>query len=231
MEVYPSDGSSKYWSRRGIATWLADRFVEMPRTIVGIDHGFSFPLLYFQKYRLKHDWHAFLADFCDHWPTDQAGVSVQLVRENACGNGSLRCGESRWRRLVDREAKAKSVFHFDVPGSVAKSTHAGLPWLRFLREQCSPNLHFWPFDGWQVPHSKHVIAEMYPALWNKEFPKEDRTQDQHDAFVIATWLQKTDREGLLPDFFEKPNDPRVATIAKLEGWILGMVGNDSSDPI
>jgi hypothetical protein len=31
-----------------------------------------------------------------------------------------------------RAGAAKSVFHFDVPGSVAKSTHAGLPWLRYL---------------------------------------------------------------------------------------------------
>jgi hypothetical protein len=26
-------------------------------------------------------------------------------------------------------ARAKSVFHLDVPGSVAKSTPAGIPWL------------------------------------------------------------------------------------------------------
>ena len=29
--------------------------------------------------------------------------------------------------------EAKSVFHFDVQGSVAKSTHAGLPWIKALR--------------------------------------------------------------------------------------------------
>jgi len=32
-----------------------------------------------------------------------------------------------------RTGAAKSVFHFDMPDSVANSTHAGLPWLLYLR--------------------------------------------------------------------------------------------------
>jgi hypothetical protein len=28
-----------------------------------------------------------------------------------------------------------AVFHFDVQGSVAKSTHARIPWLRFIRQR------------------------------------------------------------------------------------------------
>ena len=43
---------------------------------------------------------------------------------------------------------AKSVFHFDVQGSVAKSTRAGIPWLRFIRQRLGARIHFWPFDGW-----------------------------------------------------------------------------------
>ena len=39
---------------------------------------------------------------------------------------------------------------FHVPGSVAKSTHAGLPWLRYLRQQMGTRVHFWPFDGWVI---------------------------------------------------------------------------------
>lgn len=35
-------------------------------------------------------------------------------------------------------ARAKSAFHFDVQDSVAKSTHCGLPWLRYLRQQRIP---------------------------------------------------------------------------------------------
>lgn len=34
-------------------------------------------------------------------------------------------GNAHWRRLTEERAgAAKSVFHFDVQGSVAKSTHA-----------------------------------------------------------------------------------------------------------
>jgi hypothetical protein len=38
-------------------------------TLVGIDHGFSFPLAYFERYRLSSNWQDFL-DFQHHWPTD-----------------------------------------------------------------------------------------------------------------------------------------------------------------
>lgn len=50
-------------------------------------------------------------------------------------SGAARCGHSRWRRLTEIRAGGKSVVHFDVPGSAAKSTHAGIPWLRFLRKR------------------------------------------------------------------------------------------------
>jgi len=60
-------------------------------------------------------------------------------------------GDARWRRPTEERAgTAKSVFHFDVQGSVAKSTHAGIPWLRFIRQQLGQRIHFWPFDGWKI---------------------------------------------------------------------------------
>jgi hypothetical protein len=44
-------------------------------------------------------------------------------------------------RASKEERGAKSVFHFDVPGSVAKSTHAGLPWLKYLRQKMGERVH------------------------------------------------------------------------------------------
>ena len=141
-------------------------------TLVGIDHGFSFPLNYFQQNHLPLNWTAFLDDFQRHWPTDQ-DVYVDFVRDGACGNAAARSGGRRWRRLtVVRAGGAKSVFHFDMQGSVAKSTHAGLPWLRYLRRQTADQLHFWPFDGWSVPAGRSVVAEVYPSLWSRSFPRE-----------------------------------------------------------
>lgn len=41
VEVEPPPSPRKYWTRRGLAEWLAKRLsVDVP-TIVGIDHGFS----------------------------------------------------------------------------------------------------------------------------------------------------------------------------------------------
>jgi hypothetical protein len=141
-EVLPPPSPRKYWTRRGIAHWLAARLAEDVPTIVGIDHGFSFPLRYFEAHQLAPDWPTFLEDFQRHWPTDAEHTYVDFVRDGAAGNGAARTGNARWRRMTEQRAgSAKSVFHFDVQGSVAKSTHAGIPWLLYLRRQFGARLH------------------------------------------------------------------------------------------
>lgn len=70
VEVLPPPSPRKYWTRKGIAEWLVKQIAEGPPAIIGIDHGFPFPLRYFEKYELLHDWNVFLDDFCAHWPTD-----------------------------------------------------------------------------------------------------------------------------------------------------------------
>ena len=69
--------------------------------------------------------------------------------------------------------------------TLAKSTHAGIPWLRFIRRERGDRVHFWPFDGWDIPLGKSAIAEVYPALWSRSFAREGCTGDQHDAYSIA----------------------------------------------
>ncbi len=157
QEVAPPPSLRKYWTRKAIAERLAERLSEGLATLVGIDHGFSFPLKYFEKYGLPYNWIVFLNDFQEHWPTDEDCTYVDFVRDGACGNGAARGGDSRWRRITEVRAGAKSVFHFDVPGSVAKSTHAGIPWLRFVRMRVGDRIHFWPFDGWKVPPGKSAV--------------------------------------------------------------------------
>ncbi|MGZ4845831.1 MAG: hypothetical protein ACXV7C_09210 [Candidatus Angelobacter sp.] len=223
-EVAPPPSPRRYWTRREIAEWLVANLSVGPPSIVGIDHGFSFPLRYFQEHHLPLDWPLFLDDFQQHWPTDEDHTYVDFVRDGLYGNAAARSGDSRWRRLTELHARtAKSVFHFDVPGAVAKSTHAGLPWLRYLRQHLGSRVHFWPFDGWQFPPNTSVIAEVYPALWNKGFPSEGRTADQQDAFAIAEWLRRADIAGTLSDFLCPVLAPADREIAKIEGWILGIV--------
>jgi hypothetical protein len=63
--------------------------------------------------------------------------------------------------IESRTSSAKSVFNFDVKqGCVAFSTHAGIPWLRYIREQLGTRVHFWPFDGWDIPAGRSAIVEV-----------------------------------------------------------------------
>jgi len=121
------------------------------------------------------------------------------------------------------------VFHFDVQGSVAKSTHSGIPWLRFIRQQLGPKIHFWPFDGWEIPAGRSAIAEVYPALWSRSFPNDGRTPDQHDAFSIASFLSRADRDSSLSALLRPDLTPAELTVAKVEGWILGVNGKKRAD--
>jgi hypothetical protein len=224
VEVMPPL-SGRYWTRRKVAECLVELLTEQPRTLVGIDHGFSFPLRYFEGHKLELDWPAFLDDFQKHWPTDERSTYVDFVRKGKVGDGAARTGDPHWRRVTERHSHgAKSVFQFGVPGSVATSTHAGIPWLRFIRQRMGERVHFWPFDGWDVPAGRSAIAEVYPALWNLSFAIEDRTNDQHDAFCIAAWLRYADRRGTLADFVNPEMTDEERDGAHYEGWILGLSG-------
>ena len=224
VEVQPPPSARKYWTRREIAEWLVERLSGNERALVGIDHGFSFPLQYFQFHRLPLDWIEFLEDFRRHWPTDEEHMYVDFVREGQAGDVDFRSGDRRWRRLTEKRAGgAKSVFHFDVPGTVAKSTHVGLPWLRYIRRRVGEIVHFWPFDGWEIPDGRSAVVEVYPSLWKHSFPREERSPDQHDAFSVASWLRKADLDGSLIRFLRPSLKQDERTVAEIEGWILGIM--------
>lgn len=220
-EVLPPVGPKKYWTRRGLAEWLIDTLDVRVPTIIGIDHGFSFPMRYFERHGLHPDWQEFLDDFCAHWPTDGPHTYVDFVRNGSVGNGAARMGERHWRRLTEEATgSAKSVFHFDVQGSVAKSTHSAIPWLRKTR-QARPQVHFWPFDGWDPEPGASVVVEAYPRLWSALYAQDARTSDQQDAYAIARWLRDAVRCGELDQAFEPPSNESVAMTGRVEGWILG----------
>lgn len=212
-------GRRRNWCRQELTSWLLGQIASTHRIVVGLDFSFSLPMSYFQRYGLR-SWDAFLLDFAQHWPTDQEDKTVEDCRSNNARTGSV-----DELRLTERwTSSAKSNFQFDVQGQVAKSTHAGIPWLRHIRSEVGSQLHFWPFDGWQVPSEKSLIAEVYPSILRRRFPREDRTVDQHDAFAIASWLQETSRAKRLEQFYcNPPLTAQQRKIAKLEGWILGIM--------
>jgi hypothetical protein len=224
VQVQPPPSPRRYWTRRGLAEWLCEELAADIPTLVGIDHGFSFPLEYFYRYGLPRDWQNFLLDFQKHWPTHEPHTYIDFIRHGHIGEGEKRMGENTWLRLTEQwTATAKSVLLFDVQGSVAKSTFAGLPWLLYLRNWCKRPIHFWPFDGWEVPEGRSVVAEVYPALWMRRFNREGRDGDEHAAFATAAWLQRADRDGSLRSYLNPPLMPEVRDIAAVEGWILGVV--------
>lgn len=224
-EVPPPRSPRKYWTRRGIAEWLCEQLLTPEPKIVGIDHAFSFPVQYFEMHGLPLDWPSFLEDFRHHWPTDEDHTYVDFVREDLCGNGLARTGDAAWFRLTERwTAAAKSVFRFDVQGAVAKSTHAGLPWLLYLREHCGDRVHFWPFDGWDIPSGKSAVVEVYPSLWVRRFPNDgQRNGDQQAAYAVSAWLRRADLDDSLAMFFHPPLALGEQSQAQVEGWILGVV--------
>ncbi len=215
-----ADGRTRNWCRQEVAEFLIAEARSGKMFIAGIDHGFSFPLSYFRKYGIE-SWSSFLDDFCALWPMTCSDVSVDSVRNR--GEGPPRMGEPDELRLTEKwTSSAKSVFLFDVQGSVAKSTHAGLPWLKHIRDEAGENIHFWPFDGWRVPPGKSVIAEVYPSLVRRRYPSAERTPDQQDAYSVARWLAEACRSRTLSRYYDPPLSESERATANLEGWILGV---------
>ncbi len=216
--VSPSQHFSN-WNRNEVADYCQSIIDSGNKALIGIDHGFSFPLSYMKRYNIGH-WDDFLQDFATHWPTSDPGSSVELFRDD-----NPRQGETSEFRLCERwTATAKSVFQFDVQGSVAKSTFTGLPWLNWLRQNPDNRgkVHFWPFDGFMIPENKCVLVEAYPALYKRRYDKGDRTADEHDAWSTAAWMRDCDRRGTLEQYFKPPLTPDEILLASLEGWILGV---------
>jgi hypothetical protein len=88
-EVLPPPSPRKYWSRRGIAEWLVERLDEDAPTLVGIDHGFSFPLRYFEAHGLKPDWPAFLDELREpQWSSVHKSIEICCVTRHGVDSNS-----------------------------------------------------------------------------------------------------------------------------------------------
>lgn len=215
-------GRSANWTRREIADWMVELARSGQSFIAGIDHGFSFPIDYFQRYGLNC-WSDFLSDFVQYWPTDRLNTTVDSIRRQRSLLPDRSGGNTEFRLTEKWSSSAKSVFHFDVQGSVAKSTHAGLPWILRLKNEVGDRLHFWPFEGWQIPAGKSVVAEVFPSIFRNRYLREGRKPDQQDAYAIARWLYESDQHGFLESFFAPRLTDDQLRQARLEGWILGLM--------
>lgn len=74
----PTEGV-KNWSRLEVAQHCLEILELDEPVIIGIDHAFSFPMSYMQRYGLT-GWDNFLQDFMRHWPTADPHTYVDFVR-------------------------------------------------------------------------------------------------------------------------------------------------------
>jgi hypothetical protein len=216
VEVRPGAAPGRRWSRILVADWLAELLRGTGPAVVGIDHCFSFPRAWLDARGLA-TWDAFLSRFCAEWATERDAVA-------RCRPPGAYGDERERLRLCERwTSSAKSVFQFGMNGEVATSSHAGIPWLRRLRRDLGPAVHFWPFDGWSPPPGRHVVAEVYPSILRRRFPRAERTPDQQDAYAVAEWLRTRDAAGLLDAYFTPGLTREERAVAKVEGWVLGVL--------
>jgi len=212
-----TNGEEGHWTRKGLCHQLLDILYEARRqdapVIVGIDHAFSFPIAYVEE----ASWPGFLRRFIGQWPTEEISVS-QAVKQRP-----ITADPTALRIAETRTVSAKSVFSFQ-PHGVAHSTFAGLPWLLRLKEQTGDSVHFWPFDGFEIPVGKSVVTEVYPSLFRRLFTAPSHLNEhQRDAWLVSRWLQDRDQAGLLSAYFSPPLTPSERDAVKLEGWILGVM--------
>ncbi len=120
--------------------------------------------------------------------------------------------------VVDYNVKVR--VKTDGSGVVYRETVS--EWSQYLRHQLGDRTHFWHFDGWEILHSRSAVVELYPALWKHAYAIEGRTGDQHDAFVMASWLHEADRDGRLVAALGPKLAPADRMVAMVEGWILGV---------
>jgi hypothetical protein len=206
------------WDRERLAAWLLDRLLEDAPTIVGIDHAFSYPLKALDE-TTRRTWEEFLEWFEVRWPTRYKTVKECLATNLEILNeykGALRLTDS-W---VPTAMPLCSGWEGNGP-NVFFSTHAGIPWLHWLRREGADRIHFWPFDGFAVPPGKSVVAEVYPRLFRRRYQTRF-TGDARDAWLVCQWLKDRDEKDCLAPCFKPPLDEAEVRQARVEGWIFGV---------
>ena len=146
----------------------------------------------------------------------QATATVPAGWAITAGKGSPRSARAAPGRCSTARCRARRP----IP-----RTQAFLGW-RFIRRRLGDRVHFWPFDGWEVPAGRSsAVVEVHPTRWAHLFPRDaNRTRDQHDAYYIAAWLSQAARDGSLMTNMRPGLQPAEAAQARIKGWNLGVLG-------
>jgi len=218
------------------------------RIVLGVDHNFGFPRGFYETltgYPLNN-WRQWLdlmqygplsLDFADgdarSWAQMINGIIHQRLRTGSgpfWGPGfsvmkkpGFPYGRSpfRERRLIEeRIPRTQPVFKLGGAGAVGLQSIYGiyhLAWLAGALAKDNISCFFWPFDGFEPPVKHHVLLEIYPGIINPG-PK----SDMNDAGSGARWLQESDRNDRLANYFRYTGSQDLINQIRSEGWIIGM---------
>lgn len=221
---------TRRWSRAELTEWIQNELgPDKPRTIVGIDHGFSLPEPVFQCIACQ-TWTDLLAWFQKLYNNTLGhpdSLTIEAVRRHLQQSYS---SLDPFRLTEKRCSSAKSTLDL-VPkhGCVGPGTHQGIYELSNLLLPRPSNTHIsvWPFDGWdyQAFADTHLIVEVYPAILKRRVQSTTGTmhRDEWDAEAVALWFRDRDQNGVLHEHFCPVLTPAEKATATKEGWILGVM--------
>jgi hypothetical protein len=236
VSVLPSSTATtdltKRWSRVELTEWLRIELdPDKPRTIVGIDHGFSLPEAAL-KLTSCQTWPDLLAWFQNLYETilqNPDSLTINDVRSDLQGSyNSLLGTVSQYRLTEQRCSFAKTTLDL-VPktGCVGPGTHHGIYELSqlLLPRSTTSHIFVWPFDSWDYRDftDNHLIVEVYPSILKRRVQCISTHPDERDAEAVALWLQDRDQSGILHDHFCPVLTPAEKGRATKEGWILGIM--------
>lgn len=213
--IVPGPHRNGQWCRKSLFEWLVETERNGRPALIGIDHALGLPASW-MKSRGVRTWPALM-----RWVVETLRTDLRPVR-HAREELDFPTPAEGWRLCDRRTPGAKSLFHFDVPGTVASSTLAGLPWIAHWRQLARKHILFWPFEGWMPAPGQSMVAEVFPTLWRGLQSPAGLCEHARDAWVVSRWLETTCTTGRLREFLHPRLTPAERAAARREGWILGM---------
>jgi len=95
--------------------------------------------------------------------------------------------------------------------------------LRFIRQRLGARVHFWPFDGWDIPAGRSTVAEIYPRRCRARVsPAWTAPPTSMMPLASPDGFPRVEQDVTLAGFLRPALTPSERAVADVEGWILGV---------